>query len=93
MLALNALSGASTNTIAYNRPEMDTLVTQMASETDNTRYTELAHRALALYASDFVTVDTFFTPVFAVSAPCIQQWAWRPLNTWLWKYASCEASK
>ena len=89
-LALNALSGASMNPIAYSNPKVDALIKATLAERDEVKYLVLARQLQETYAADFVHLDTFHPPTFGVMAPCIQGWVWKPLNTFEWKYLSCK---
>jgi peptide/nickel transport system substrate-binding protein len=89
-LALNALSGASMNPIAYSNPKVDALIKAAGAERDDATYLQLARQLQETYAADFVQLDTFHPPTFGVMAPCIRNWIWKPLNTFEWKYLVCQ---
>ena len=89
-LALNALSGASMNPIAYSNPKVDQLIKAAGAERDEAKYMALVKDMQETYAADYVHLDTFHPPTFGVMAPCIQNWIWKPLNTFEWKYLVCK---
>jgi peptide/nickel transport system substrate-binding protein len=87
---LSAHSQGSNNTAAYHKPEMDDLINRMVVESDDAKWKQLIAEAQKMHADDAIYIDTFYPGVYAVMAPCIQGWSWRPVPFTYWRDLRCE---
>jgi len=72
-------TGAS-NVVGYNNPKMDAIIEQMIVEPDEKKRMQLIADAQNLYKDEALSIETFYPGFYAVMAPCITGWLWRPVQ-------------
>ena len=87
---LSAHSQGSNNTAAYYRKEMDELIDKIVVETDDAKWKSMLAEAQRMHAEDAIYIDTFYPGVYAVMAPCVTGWVWRPVPFTYWRDLRCE---
>jgi ABC-type transport system substrate-binding protein len=71
---------------------MDATIEKMVMEQDDAKWRALINEAQKEYADNVLAVETFFPGFYAVMAPCIQGWVWRPVPHVYFRDLSCQRS-
>ncbi|MBM3503440.1 MAG: ABC transporter substrate-binding protein [Alphaproteobacteria bacterium] len=87
---LSAHTAGSNNTAAYFKKEMDDLIDQIVVEKDDAKWKSLLADAQRMHAEDAIYLDTYYPGVYAVMAPCMRGWLWRPVPYAYWRDLRCE---
>lgn len=87
---LSAHRDGSNNTAAYYRKEMDDLIDRIVVEQDDAKWKALLAEGQKMHAEDAIYIDTFYPGVYAVMAPCVTGWVWRPVPFTYWRDLRCE---
>ena len=53
---------------------------------------QLTQEAQRILADDVLQIDTFYPGVYAVMAPCITGWVWKPIPYLYYRTLKCEKS-
>lgn len=91
-LFLSAHTGGSSNVSGYNNPKMDKLIEDITAELDLDKRVKLTQEAQRLAAEDVLQIDTFYPGVYAVMAPCMTGWIWKPIPHLYFRSLKCEKS-
>ena len=91
-LFLTAHTGGSSNVSGYINPAMDKLIEDITAELDPDKRVQLTQEAQRILANDVLQVDTFYPGVYAVMAPCITGWVWKPIPYLYYRTLKCEKS-
>jgi ABC-type transport system substrate-binding protein len=85
-------TGGSSNVSNYKSATMDATIEKMVMEQDDAKWRALINEAQKEYADNVLAVETFFPGFYAVMAPCIQGWVWRPVPHVYFRDLSCQRS-
>ena len=90
---LNLHTRGSGNYSGYVSPKMDGLIDQITVERDDAKYNALVAEAQKLYVEDAPGIETFYPGFYAVMAPCVHGWVWRPVNYVYFRDLRCEPKR
>ena len=84
-------STGSSNVVGYSNPKMDAIIEQMIIEPDNGKRMQLIADAQNLYKDEALAIETYYPGAYAVMAPCIEGWVWRPVQqATYYRFLSCK---
>lgn len=90
LLYLSAHSKGSSNVNANNFPELDTLIDESISETDEAKRLEKVKEAQRFLADQATFIQLFLPGSHEVFAKCIDGYEWWPHGRLVWKSLSCK---
>ncbi|MDA0369036.1 MAG: hypothetical protein O2995_11640 [Proteobacteria bacterium] len=88
-VSLPAPTGGSSNVSGYKSAKMDSLIEAITAEQDPDKRVEFTKQAQKLAADDVLQIDTFYPGVYAVMAPCMTGWVWKPIPYLYFRTLKC----
>ncbi len=88
-LFLSSHTGGSSNVSGYKSAKMDALIEAITAEQDPDKRIEFTKQAQKLAADDVLQIDTFYPGVYAVMAPCMTGWVWKPIPYLYFRTLKC----